>query len=80
MTDSSNNSVLDANGKPIMTRNYQFTRADGSKVIIQDHSAGHKFGDIDGRGDQGPHLNLRPSYNTRTGKVAGAADHYYFKE
>ncbi len=45
--------------------------------MIQDHSAGHDFGE-GGVGDQPSHHNVRPSENTRTGKVAGMEDHYYF--
>ena len=67
--------ILGTNGKPIMTREYTFTRPDGSKVIIQDHSAGHSFGGV---GDQGPHFNVRPPENTRTGKVPGTQSHYLF--
>ena len=80
MTDRSNENVLNAYGKPILTREYQFTREDGLKIIIQDHSAGHKFLAPGNEGDQKPHLNLRPISNPRTGKIPGAKDHFYFKE
>ena len=69
--------ILGADGKPIMTREYTFTRPDGSKVVIQDHSAGHSFGQ-GGVGDQGPHFNVRPPENTRTGSVPGTQPHYPF--
>ena len=75
MTDRSGRQVLGSDGKPIMTREYTYTRADGSKVVIQEHSAGHKFGQ-GGIGDQGPHFNVRPSEQTRTGSVPGTKDHY----
>ncbi|MDU8925642.1 HNH/endonuclease VII fold putative polymorphic toxin [Pasteurellaceae bacterium LIM206] len=76
MTDRNNHVILDGNGKPIMTREYQFTRSDGSKVIIQDHSAGHQYtGDI---GSQGSHFNVRPPENVRTGKVIGTKEHYSY--
>ncbi|GID25665.1 HNH/endonuclease VII fold putative polymorphic toxin [Paractinoplanes brasiliensis] len=75
MTDKFGNPVLDANKQRVMTREYHFTRDDGSKVVIQDHSAGHQFGE-GGVGDQGRHLNVRPGDNTRTGKVEGTAQHY----
>ncbi|WP_332405598.1 HNH/endonuclease VII fold putative polymorphic toxin, partial [Vibrio metschnikovii] len=78
MTDSSGSPILGENGKPIWTREYQFTRGDGSKVVIQDHSAGHYYGE-NGIGDQGAHFNVRPIENTRTGKVAGTLPHYDFK-
>ncbi|ADM97669.1 Putative membrane protein [Dickeya dadantii 3937] len=77
MTNSEGESILGKDGKPIWTREYQFTRQDGSKVIIQDHSAGHYYGE-GGVGDQGSHLNIRPIDNTRTGKVPGTRGHYGF--
>jgi hypothetical protein len=80
MTDKTGESILNNEGKPILTREYQYTRADGSKVIIQDHSAGHQYNEPGNKGDQTAHLNLRPIENTRTGKVPGAKDHYYFKD
>ena len=80
MTDKAGESILNNEGKPILTREYQYTRADGSKVIIQDHSAGHQYHELGNKGDQKAHFNLRPIENTRTGKVLGAKDHYYFKE
>jgi len=80
MRDLQNNKVLDSKGKPIMTRVYQFTRANGSKVLIQDHSAGHNFSSLDGKGDQKAHFNLRPIEKPRNGKLDEAKAHYYFKE
>ncbi|EBW0569033.1 sugar-binding protein, partial [Salmonella enterica subsp. enterica serovar Senftenberg] len=76
MTDSRKNPIFDNNGNQVWTREYQFTRADGSKIIIQDHSAGHSY--ADGVGNQGSHLNVRPIENTRTGSVPGTFDHYEF--
>ncbi|MCU1727097.1 HNH/endonuclease VII fold putative polymorphic toxin [Pseudomonas sp. 7P_10.2_Bac1] len=80
MTSKNNESILNNEGKPILTREYQFTRADGSIIVIQDHSAGHRFSAPGNAGDQPAHLNLRPIENTRNGKVDGARDHYYFRE
>ena len=77
LTDMNGKSILGSDGKPIMTREYTYTRADGSKVVIQDHSAGHKFGQ-GGIGDQGSHFNVRPIENTRTGSVPGTLGHYPF--
>ncbi|MCB9228351.1 MAG: hypothetical protein H6618_01935 [Deltaproteobacteria bacterium] len=74
--------ILDSNGKVVNTREYHFTRSDGSKVVIQEHSAGHKFGQ-GGVGDQGPHYNVRP-YDTKSGNAArngavdGTKDHYSY--
>ena len=76
MTDRNGSAILNDKGKPIWTREYQNTRHDGSKVIIQDHSAGHNF--LDGVGNQGSHFNIRPIENTRTGKLAGTLEHYNY--
>ena len=75
MTDRNGKAILGSDGKPIMTREYTFTRPDGSKVVIQDHTAGHNFGGVR---DQDPHFNVRPPENTRTGKVLGTQSHYPF--
>ncbi|WP_207254700.1 MULTISPECIES: RHS repeat-associated core domain-containing protein, partial [unclassified Pseudomonas] len=80
MSDMNGRKILNSSGKPINTRVYQYTRADNSKVLIQDHSAGHKFGSENGTGDQGAHFNLRPIDTPRTGKIPGAKDHYLFKD
>ncbi|MEV6674023.1 HNH/endonuclease VII fold putative polymorphic toxin [Streptomyces sp. NPDC051162] len=77
MTDRSGRQVMGDGGKPVMTREYVYTRGDGSRVIVQDHSAGHYFGE-GGVGDQGRHLNVRPFENPRTGKVSGTAQHYEY--
>lgn len=53
------------NGKVICTKEYVYTNKDGKKIVIQDHSAGHI------KGGQGSHFNVRPTDNTRTGKVTG---------
>jgi len=78
MTDFNKTPILNPlTRKPVWTREYQFTRADGTKVIIQDHSAGHVFGQ-GGIGDQGAHFNGRPFENTRTGKVIGTREYYSY--
>ncbi|WP_199880829.1 HNH/endonuclease VII fold putative polymorphic toxin, partial [Pluralibacter gergoviae] len=76
MTNSRKQPIYDSNGKQVWTREYQFTKQDGSKVIIQDHSAGHSY--PNGVGNQGSHLNVRPIDNIRTGSVPGTLDHYEF--
>jgi RHS repeat-associated protein len=43
MTNRNGKAVLGSDGKPVMTREYTFTTSDGTKVVIQDHSAGHQF-------------------------------------
>ena len=76
MTESNNNQIFDGNGNKILTREYQYTKSDGTKIIIQNHSGGHSYpGDI---GDQVAYLNDRPSDNTRTGSVRGTYGHYNF--
>ncbi|WP_243406015.1 HNH/endonuclease VII fold putative polymorphic toxin [Priestia megaterium] len=52
-----------------MTRELTY-EINGQTVIIQDHSAGHKFGEGE-IGDQPSHYNVRPPENTRTRKVEG---------
>ena len=79
-TGKNNESILDDNGKPIRTREYQYTRADNSIILIQDHSADHKYFAPGNVGDQPAHFNLRPIEKSRTGKLTGARDHFYFKD
>lgn len=69
--------VRGSDGRPVMTREYDFTLPDGRKVTIQEHSAGHSFGE-GGVGDQGPHFNLRESGTNKT--FPGAQEHYYFQK
>lgn len=66
--------IKDANGNVINTREYHYTNSNGEKIIIQDHSAGHT------KGDQGPHFNVRPAENPRTGSVPGTQDYYPFNK
>ncbi|ATB26793.1 HNH/endonuclease VII fold putative polymorphic toxin [Melittangium boletus] len=80
MMDKFGRTIKDKNGKPIMTREYHYKRADGKEIVIQDHSSGHQFGEPGGVGDQGPHLNVRPAIDTRNGKVPGTAAHYPFEK
>ena len=72
MTDGNGKTVKNSDGKVVNTTEYTHTTTDGNKVVIQDHSAGHT------KGNQGPHLNVRPAENTRTGKVEGTKSHYEF--
>jgi RHS repeat-associated protein len=75
MTDRNGKQILNGEGKPLMSREYTYTKPDGTKVIVQDHSAGHpQFGE----NNPGSHFNVRPPENTRTGDVIGALDHYIF--
>ena len=75
LTDRNGKKIIGPNGMPTMSKEYTYSREKGDKVVIQDHSAGHKFGQ-GGVGDQGPHYNVRPSENTRTGSVPDTQDHY----
>ncbi|MET8198030.1 HNH/endonuclease VII fold putative polymorphic toxin [Micromonospora taraxaci] len=77
MTTREGTQIMNENGRPVMTREYIFERGRGNKVVIQDHSYGHQYGEA-GVGDQGSHLNVRPWTNTRTGKVPGTAQHYEY--
>jgi hypothetical protein len=80
ITDKNGESILNDAGKPIKTRVYKYTKSDGSEVLVQDHSAGHRFGSKGGTGDQGAHFNLRPIEKPRNGNIPGAKEHYFFKE
>ncbi|MDT9691002.1 RHS repeat-associated core domain-containing protein [Streptomyces sp. P9(2023)] len=77
MTNRNGQQVMTDDGRPVITREYIYTRADGSRVIIQDHSAGHYYHE-GGVGDQGRHLNVRPIENPRNGHVPGTARHYEY--
>lgn len=77
MTDRYERKVLGDDGLPIYTRQYYYLREDGQVVVIQDHGAGHKFGE-EGVGDQGPHFNVRPIGEERHGNLPGTRDHYPF--
>ncbi len=75
--ESNGTKVRDCRGVPIGTREYDFTRPDGTRITIQEHSLGHQFGE-GGVGDQGPHFNVRPFGDPR-GKVPGTDEHYPFE-
>jgi RHS repeat-associated protein len=72
MTDGNGNTAKTAEGKVVNTTEYTHTTTGGDKVVIQNHSAGHDKGNV------GPHLNVRPAENTKTGKVEGTKAHYEF--
>ena len=76
LTDSAGARILGDDKQPIMTRELTY-QVNGKNVIIQDHSAGHFFGE-GGVGDQPSHHNVRPEDRPRTGAVDGMSDHYYF--
>lgn len=69
--------VMGSNGRPVMTREYDFVLPNGSKITIQEHSIGHSYGAPGGVGDQTPHFNIRP-FGEPHGKVPGTQEHYYF--
>lgn len=58
----------------IKTGEYYFINDKVEKIIIQDHSVGHA------KGNQGPHFNVRPINNKRTGKVKGTKKHYSYNK
>ena len=76
LTDSNGNWILGENKLPVISRELTY-EVNGNKIVIQDHSFGHDFGE-GGIGNQPSHYNVRPIENTRTGKVKGMKDHYYF--
>lgn len=69
--------ILNPDGTRVITREYVFTRGGGDRVIIEEHSYGHSYGE-GGVGDQGVHFNVRPYGNPRTGKAPGTAQHYEY--
>ncbi|MEG1466936.1 MAG: RHS repeat-associated core domain-containing protein [Hafnia sp.] len=83
MTDKNGHQVMDAEHKPISTREYHFTRPDGSKIVIQEHSTGHIYGPPGTSGNQGPHFNPR-EYDYETGhgsrniSLKNLPEHYSF--
>jgi len=77
LTDRNGKNILDKNGYPIETREYTFTREDGTKIVIQDHQSGHDFGGEEG--NIGSHFNVRPNEDTRNGKIEGTEDHYEYE-
>ncbi|WP_250516378.1 HNH/endonuclease VII fold putative polymorphic toxin [Caballeronia sp. INDeC2] len=76
LTDSNGDWILGDGKQPIRTRELTYN-VNGQNVVIQDHSAGHYYGQ-GGVGDQPSHHNVRPEGDERTGKVDGMDDHYYF--
>ncbi|WP_413227033.1 RHS repeat-associated core domain-containing protein [Dickeya parazeae] len=59
LLDGNGNVMLDKNGLPIKTRQYEFLNNKGEKIFIQEHSLGHtKATPLHGAD---PHFNVRPS-------------------
>jgi RHS repeat-associated protein len=55
--NSVNSPGVDNRGNPVPgTRDYNFTRPDGTRVVIRDHRTGHKYSD-DPSQNRGPHFN-----------------------
>ncbi|UDB53166.1 pre-toxin TG domain-containing protein [Bacillus safensis] len=77
LTDKNGKRILNEKNQPILTRELTY-EVNGKKIVIQDHSNGHDFGE-GGIGNQPSHHNVRPEHNTRNGKVEGVEDHYYFE-
>ncbi|TDB40695.1 type IV secretion protein Rhs [Photorhabdus khanii subsp. guanajuatensis] len=83
LTDRSNHQIMDASHNPLSTREYHFSRPDGSKIVIQEHSAGHIYGPTGTPGNQGTHFNIRP-FDPETGNgsrninIKGLPEHYEF--
>ena|SRR5882672_3813132 len=77
VTDPNGKQVVDENGKPQTAREYTHTTGSGDKVVIQDHSQGHRYPD---GAKEGPHFNVRPENDTRHGQVPGTKSHYRYKK
>ncbi|MFT4924889.1 MAG: RHS repeat-associated protein [Phenylobacterium sp.] len=77
LSDENNQTIKDGKGNVVKSTEYTHTTTNGKTVVIQDHSAGHSFSD--GKGAQGPHLNVRPIENKQTGKVTNTSEHYDFE-
>lgn len=60
----------------ILSRQYYYKNQHGDTIIIQEHQDGHVF--KSGVGNQGPHFNVRPISNPRTGYIEGVLDHYEY--
>jgi hypothetical protein len=68
-----NGSPIMKDGRRIMTREYHYKNSNGDRIVIQEHTAGHDFGNGAG---EGPHFNVRPANDTRHGRVEGTLAHY----
>lgn len=83
LTDRDGHVIKDSNFNVLESREYHYTRPDGSKIVIQEHSAGQTYGLPGMPGNQGPHFNTRP-FDSKTGNgsrnssVPGTFDHYEF--
>ncbi|MFZ4169057.1 RHS repeat-associated core domain-containing protein [Enterobacter ludwigii] len=83
LTDRDGHVIKDSNFNVLESREYHYTQSDGSKIVIQEHSAGHTYGPVGTSGNQGPHFNPRPydpatGNGLRNGSVSGTFDHYEF--
>ncbi|WP_240153825.1 HNH/endonuclease VII fold putative polymorphic toxin, partial [Erwinia amylovora] len=83
LTDRNGHQLMDTNHNPISTREYHYTRSDGSRIVIQEHSAGHIYGPPGTPGNQGPHFNPREpdpitGHGSRNMSYPGLPEHYNF--
>ena len=76
MSDKWGAHILDKYKQTIMTTEYYYVNNRLEHIVVQNHAAGHQY--PDGIGNQGPHFNVRPINNTRTGKVKNTKEHYPF--
>ena len=76
LLDGNNKKILNGNGQPVKTRQYEFVNNKGEKVFIQEHSLGHAKA-TSGHGAE-PHFNVRPPDNLNTGSILGTHGHYNF--
>jgi HNH/Endo VII superfamily nuclease toxins len=80
MTDRNRNPIVDQNKQMVWFREYHFTRPDGSKIAIQEHTTG----DIAIK-QYGPHFNVRQANEKGevlrdASSVPGTKDHYSFSQ
>ena len=76
--------ILDKNGNFVYSRELIYSVSGKfdvqgnpvTEVVVQDHSYGHIYSN--GIGNQSAHYNVRPYNNTKTGRIRGLRDHYYF--
>ena len=83
LTDRDGHAIKDSDFNILESREYNYIRPDGSKLVIQEHSVGHTYGPIGTPGNQGPHFNPRPfdpktGNGSRNGFISGLYDHYEF--
>ena len=78
VTDSDGKVVLDEDGRVVMGKEETYTTNGRDRVVLQDHPKGHHYNRGDQSNNDRPHFHVRPSTNTRTGKLPGVSGHYFY--